>query len=185
VARDLRDVLTELLPRLRRFALALTSSPTDSEDLVQNTCERVLRRASQLRDDRRLDAWVYGIMRNLWIDELRYRRLRRHEAIEDHTEIAGDDGQALAEGRITLAAVRRVMAGLPEEYRTVLMLICVDSLSYRETADVLGIPLGTVMSRLARARRKLHARLGGSDEGGAETSADSRVVRYPDRMRRC
>jgi RNA polymerase sigma-70 factor (ECF subfamily) len=185
VARDLRDVLTELLPRLRRFGLALTGSVTDTEDLVQNTCERALQRARQLRDDRRLDAWVYGIMRNLWIDELRYRRLRRHEAIEDNAEMIGDDGQALAEGRITLAAVRRVMAGLAEEHRTVLMLVCVDGLSYREAAEVLEVPTGTVMSRLARARRQLHLRLGGSDGGEAPASGDSRIVRYPDRMRRC
>ena len=80
MGNDLRQALTDLLPRLRRFGLALTGSATDADDLVQNTCERVLRRADQLREHARLDAWLYGIMRNLWIDELRHRKVRRHDA---------------------------------------------------------------------------------------------------------
>ena len=159
MVNDLRNALTALLPRLRRFGLALTGSATDADDLVQNTCERVLLRSDQLREHARLDAWLYGIMRNLWIDELRHRKVRRHDDMDAAAGIIGEDGQAVAEGRITLAAVRRVLGEMPVDQRTVLMLVCVDGLSYKEAAEALGIPLGTVMSRLSRARQDLHERL--------------------------
>lgn len=156
---DLRQALTAVLPRLRRFGLTLTGSAADADDLVQNTCERALKYASQLRELNRLDAWLYGIMRNLWIDEIRHRRVRRHDDIDAASDVIGEDGQATADGRITLEAVRRTMGQLQTDYRAVLMLVCVDGLSYKEAADVLGIPVGTIMSRLSRARQDLHERL--------------------------
>jgi RNA polymerase sigma-70 factor (ECF subfamily) len=147
------------LPRLRRFGLSLTGSKADADELVQATCERVLSRIGQLRDHARLDAWAYGIMRNMWIDEVRARRLRRHDELTAASDAIGQDGEAVAEGRVTLAMVRRILAQLSEEQRSVLVLVCVDGLTYKEAAGVLGIPLGTVMSRLSRARQELHARL--------------------------
>lgn len=161
VGNDLRQALTAVLPRLRRFGLALTGSASDTDDLVQNTCERALKYADQLREPARLDAWLYGIMRNLWFDELRHRRVRRHDDIDAASNVIGEDGQATADGRITLDAVRRVMSQLPSDHRTVLMLVCVDGLSYKEAAGVLGVPVGTIMSRLSRARQDLHERLTG------------------------
>jgi RNA polymerase sigma-70 factor (ECF subfamily) len=119
----------------------------------------VLHKAVQVRDLTRIDAWIYGIMRNLWVDELRSRRVRRHDELSAASDVIGDDGVATAEGHITLSAVRRALAGLPAEQRAVLILVCVDGLSYREAADVLKIPVGTVMSRLSRGRQGLHARL--------------------------
>jgi len=151
--------LLTLLPRLRRFAIALTGSVTDGEELVQGACERALRNADQVRDVARVDAWIYGIIRNLWSDELRARRVRKHDELRAASEVIGDDGIATTEGRITLAAVRRELAALPEEQRAVLMLVCVDGLSYKEAAEVLNIPVGTVMSRISRGRLDLHARL--------------------------
>ncbi len=148
-----------LLPRLRRFGLALTGSRADAEDLVQNTCERALSRSGQLRDETRMDAWLYGIMRNLWVDEMRSRRVRRHEDIATAGELVGEDGVATVEGRITLQAVRRALDGMSAERRSVLVLVCVDGLSYAQAAQVLSIPVGTVMSRLSRARLELHERL--------------------------
>src|SRR3984957_7308685 len=139
VANDLRQALTAVLPRLYRFGLAMTGSAADTDDLVQNTCERVLLRADQLREITRLDAWLYGIMRNIWIDEMRHRKVRRHDQTESAADLIGEDGQAKADGRINLAAVRRAMSQLPVEQRTVLMLVCVDGLSYKEAAEVLGI----------------------------------------------
>jgi RNA polymerase sigma-70 factor (ECF subfamily) len=139
----------------------MTGSAADTDDLVQNTCERVLLRGDQLREVTRLDAWLYGIMRNIWIDEMRHRKVRRHDQINAASEVIGEDGQATADGRINLAAVRRAMRGLPEEQRTVLMLVCVDGMSYKEAAEVLGIPVGTIMSRLSRARHDLHDRMSG------------------------
>lgn len=161
MSNDLRHTLTALLPRLRRFGLALTGSGADTDDLVQNACERALRHADQLRDLPRMDAWLYGIMRNLWIDEVRHRRVRRHDDIETAHGVIGDDGETTTDSRINLGAVRQAMANMPPDQRTVLMLVCVDGLSYREAADVLGIPIGTVMSRLSRARQDLHERLTG------------------------
>jgi RNA polymerase sigma-70 factor (ECF subfamily) len=169
LANDLRQALTAVLPRLYRFGLAMTGSAADTDDLVQNTCERVLLRADQLREVTRLDAWLYGIMRNIWIDEMRHRKVRRHDQIDAASEVIGEDGQATADGRINLAAVRRAMAQLPEDQRTVLILVCVDGLSYKEAAEVLGIPVGTIMSRLSRARQDLHDRMSGRPDGEVVT----------------
>ncbi len=159
MTNDLRQALTVALPRLRRFGLALTGSSSDADDLVQNTCERALRYADQLRELTRLDAWLYGIMRNLWVDEMRHRKVRRHDDIDAASDVIGEDGQATVDGRITLEAVRQVVSQLQTDQRTVLMLVCVDGLSYKEAAEVLGIPVGTIMSRLSRARQDLHERL--------------------------
>ena len=153
---ELRSSLTALLPRLRRFGLAITGSRNDADDLVQAACERVLMRGDQLRDKARMDAWIYGIMRNLWFDEVRFRKVRRHDDLSAAADVVGDDGEATVEGRITLAAVRAAMAGMSEDRRSLLMLVCVDGLTYREAAEILEIPIGTVMSRLARARRALY-----------------------------
>jgi RNA polymerase sigma-70 factor (ECF subfamily) len=145
-----------MLPRLRRFGTALTGSAADGDDLVQASCERALQRAGQLRAEERLDAWMYSIMRSVWIDELRARRVRRHEPIESAETVVGDRGEDTTEASLTLASVRRALAMLPDDQRTVLVLVCVDGLRYREAADVLGIAVGTVMSRLARGRQALH-----------------------------
>ena len=162
---DLRAVLVAIIPRLRRFGLALTGTATDADDLVQNACERALRRGDQLRDHARADAWIYGIMRHLWKDEIRSRRIRRHDGLGSAGEVVGEGGERVVEGRMTLDAVRRLLDGLPAEQRTVLLLVCVDGLSYREAAEVLGTPVGTVMSRLSRGRQELAARLGRQDAG--------------------
>jgi RNA polymerase sigma-70 factor (ECF subfamily) len=164
---DMRAALVGLLPRLRRFGIALTGSATDADELVQDTCERAIRRSDQLREGSRLDAWLYGIMRNRWTDEVRWRRIRRHDDIEAADAIVGEDGERMADVRMTLEAVRRALATLPADQRTVLVLVCVDGLSYKDAADVLGIAIGTVMSRLARGRKELHGALTGRDPGDA------------------
>lgn len=179
MANDLRQALTAVLPRLYRFGLALTGSSADTDDLVQSTCERVLLRSDQLRELTRLDAWLYGIMRNIWIDEMRHRRIRRHDQIEAASDVVGEDGQATADGRINLAAVRRAMSLLPADQRTVLMLVCVDGLSYKDAAEVLGVPVGTIMSRLSRARQDLHDRLSARPNAESVTPFPPRSVHVP------
>jgi RNA polymerase sigma-70 factor (ECF subfamily) len=159
VERDLRLALVELMPRLRRFGIALTRSTVDADDLVQTACERALLRQDQLRRDTKIAAWMYQIMRNLWIDEMRSRRTRQHAGIEAALHVIGVDGEALVERDNALAAVRRALDELPMEQRVALILICVDGMSYKETAGILGIPIGTVTSRVARARQALHQRL--------------------------
>ena len=159
----MRAALVGLLPRLRRFGIALTGSGTDADELVQDACERAMRRAEQLRDGSRLDAWMYGIMRNRWTDEVRWRRIRRHDGLDAAGATVGEDGERASEARLTLGAIRNALGTLPAEQRTVLVLVCVDGLSYKETADVLGIAIGTVMSRLSRGRGELHKALAGTD----------------------
>jgi len=80
---DIRTSLAALAPKLRRFALALTGSAADADDLVQSACERALARSAQLREAERVDGWLYGIMRHLWFDETRARRVRRHDDLDD------------------------------------------------------------------------------------------------------
>jgi RNA polymerase sigma-70 factor (ECF subfamily) len=115
-----------------------------------------------------VDAWIYHIMRNLWIDEVRSRRVRAHDTLDAASEVIGMDGAAAAEGHVTLGAVRRCLASLSPDHRAVLTLVCVDGLSYREAADVLEIPVGTVMSRLSRARLDLHALLAARPETASD-----------------
>jgi len=161
VQDDLRASLLAVLPKLRRFALSLTGTSVDADDLVQNACEKVLRHEAQLRDRTRIDAWMYGIMRNVWVDEIRSRKIRRADQLDSVPDIAGENGNATAESKLGLAEVRRALARLPEEQRSILILVCVDGLSYRESAGILGVPVGTVMSRLSRGRQALNEILNG------------------------
>lgn len=152
--------LIELLPRLRRFALSLTRHGEEADDLVQTACERALRSRSQWQEGTRLDAWMFRIIRNLWIDQVRARASRGpSDPLDAVPEPAGEDGREVVESRLTLSAVETAMAALTPEFRDVLVLVCVEGLSYREAADRLDIPIGTVMSRLARARLALSERI--------------------------
>ena len=150
------QAMAALVPRLRRFAYGLTGSIDAGDDLVQSTCERALSRLHLWQPGTRLDSWMYRIMQNLWIDDLRAGR-RREIATESETfdSMVGGDAEREVEVRLDLAAVRRHIAGLPPDQRAVLLLVSVDGLSYKEAAAVLEVPIGTVMSRLARARLAL------------------------------
>ncbi|MFC4173746.1 RNA polymerase sigma factor [Microvirga sp. GCM10011540] len=148
--------LVALLPRLRRFALVLCRSPALADDLVQGACERALANADTWEPGTRFDAWVFRILRNHWIDQL--RRSKAEGMTEDVTEqkqIIGDSGEGPVLSRLLLAEVQRAIDAMPQEQREVLVLVCVEELAYREAAEVLGVPIGTVMSRLARARKRL------------------------------
>lgn len=153
--------LTDLLPRLRRLARTLTGHVHDADDLVQVALERALARSDQWRPDSRLDAWVFGIVRNAWLDELR-ARTRRSRVFAP--EEAGEHvGEMALERQSDAMSVAAAMARLPEEQREVVALVLVEGLSYRETADALDVPIGTVTSRLARARTTLQALLGDNE----------------------
>lgn len=151
-----RKELVALLPRLRRFAYGLTGAIADGDDLVQSACLRALDRIEQWRPGTRLDSWMYRILQNLWIDQLRAGR-SREVAMEDEAmaAIPGGDQARVIEARLGLAEVRREVGRLPAEQRSVLLLVSVEGLSYKQAAEVLDIPIGTVMSRLARARLAL------------------------------
>jgi RNA polymerase sigma-70 factor, ECF subfamily len=150
------DQLVAFLPNLRRFAISLCGSRDVADDLVQAACERALASAERFEPGTRFDAWMFRILRNLWIDVVRKRKTAGvQEDISEREDIAGASGEREVEARMTLRSVGEAITELPDEQREVLLLVCIEELSYRETADVLDIPIGTVMSRLARARKNL------------------------------
>ncbi len=159
---DPRAQIVSLLPRLRRFAHGLTPDRHLADDLVQAACLKALERWHQWQPGTSLASWLFRIVQNTWIDEFRSRARQATDSDEDALlDLPGEDGRAVVERRSELQAVRRGIAALPEEQRAVLLLVTVDGLSYQEAADALGVPMGTVMSRLARARGKLADAIGG------------------------
>lgn len=152
--------IVTLLPRLRGFARALARSQDAADDLVQATCEKALRHGESWTPGTRLDSWLFRIMRNHWIDTV---RRARPETPLDGSEAAlpSEDGRRTVEARLALADVRAITDALPDEQRMVLMLVCVEEMSYREAAELLDVPIGTVMSRLARARAAIMAAMNG------------------------
>jgi RNA polymerase sigma-70 factor (ECF subfamily) len=156
MASDVREELVALLPRLRRFAYAQTGSRESADELVQAACERALSRLDQFTPGTRLDSWMFRIIQTLWIDKRRYAG-RRPEASAKVIELMPFDARIheQAEARADLAIVRDEVAKLPEEQRVVLALVAIEGQTYQQAAEVLGVPVGTVMSRLSRARRRL------------------------------
>jgi RNA polymerase sigma-70 factor (ECF subfamily) len=154
--RGVEDQLVDFLPNLRRFAISLCRSREVADDLVQTACERALANAQSFQPGTRFDAWMFRILRNLWIDEVRKRKTAGpQEDIDAQPDLVGVSGEREAEARLTLKSVAEAIDGLSEDQREVLLLVCVEELSYKEAAEVIGAPIGTVMSRLARARRNL------------------------------
>jgi len=158
--RFIEDIVA-VLPNLKRFALSLCRNPDLAEELVQITAERALRARHQFDPATRLEAWLFRILRNAWIDMIR-RDKTRGEAIDIHDTPQPDpiDSVTQTEDRLILQAVREAMAMLPEDQRAVLHLVCVEGLSYADAATALDIPKGTVMSRLSRARIALAKKVG-------------------------
>ncbi|MFL9893575.1 MULTISPECIES: sigma-70 family RNA polymerase sigma factor [Paraburkholderia] len=166
------------LPQLRRYARALTGDRAWADDLVQDTAERALARWAAFRPDSNLRAWLLTILRHLYIDQLRGRR-----------EIAVDEESApwrnleAPQGEVdglVLRDLQRALYCLPVEQREVLLLVCVEDLSYQEASRALGVPIGTVMSRLSRAREHMRALLTeGPAQGPARKSPPLKVVRNP------
>ncbi len=153
-----RELLT-LVPRLRRFARSLTRDAADADDLTQVALERALKARSQWQPGTRMDSWMLRIMRNCWIDEVR-SRTRRSRTFAPEEEGIGvsatvDDFQRAAD----MQAIDQAMNQLPPEQREVIALVLVEGLSYREAADILDLPMGTVTSRLTRGRQALARKL--------------------------
>ncbi|MEQ8357059.1 MAG: RNA polymerase sigma factor [Kiloniellaceae bacterium] len=152
----IRKEMIAVLPQLRRFAYGLTGSVPDGDDLVQATCERAIANLDKWEVGTRLDSWMYRIAQNLHRNTLRDKTSRDRKLAElgqltaDHT-----DGRRAVEDRATLAEVRRFVSELPEDQQLVLLLVCVEGRSYKDAAAITGLPMGTVTSRLGRARAAL------------------------------
>ena len=150
-----------LLPRLRRFAHSLSRNPADADDLTQLTVERALRSREQWQPGSRLDSWLYKMMRNLWIDTVRARGRRESKEVPvDEAAELGHDPRDATDAAIDLKRVMAAMGRLPGEQREVVSLILIEGFGYRETAEILDLPIGTVSSRLVRGRTALLAMLG-------------------------
>jgi RNA polymerase sigma-70 factor (ECF subfamily) len=159
--RRLRDAILEALPQLRRFARSLTGNRHDGDDLMQTTVERVLERG--VPEGAEVRPWMFKICKNLFIDERRAHAVRaRAAANPDLVEERSVSGEDMAIGEIALHEVETALAALPDEQRLVLALVAIEGFAYREAAGILDVPIGTVMSRLARARAALTDRLAGT-----------------------
>ena len=164
MSEDIGDELVSLLPRLRRFAMGLTGNLSDADDLVQQSCEKALKKQHQWQAGTRLDSWMYRIIQTTWIDQA--RRLRTDTVsmeAEDMPETPDRRSENAAENHNMLDRVSHVLNLLPEDQRVVMLMIAVEGRSYQEVADMLEVPKGTVMSRLFRARSRVQAELGSSD----------------------
>ena len=164
VSQRFSDQLIAVLPRLRRFARGLTGSATEADDLVQAACERALARAHQFQEGTRFDSWMFRIVQTIWIDQLRAREVRKEDGDVAEERLGSDAPVRRSRRGWRLAEVRRAIEHLPPDQRTTLMLVTVEGLSYKEAAEVAGVPVGTIMSRLARARMALQQQL---ETGGA------------------
>jgi RNA polymerase sigma-70 factor (ECF subfamily) len=143
------------LKRLWRFGLVLSGSRDVAEDLVQSTCVRALERSHQFMPGTRLDRWLFSILHSIWINEIRARRVRLGGGLVDAESALVFDGAAAVETNIVAGQVLRSVQALPDAQRETVFLVYVEGLTYREAAELLGIPIGTVMSRLAAARMRL------------------------------
>jgi RNA polymerase sigma-70 factor (ECF subfamily) len=169
---DISALLPSLLPRLWRFALRLTRNQHDAEDLVQRACVRALERRHQLQPGTAALSWMFSIVHSVWVNEVRARRIRQlgQPWTEELEETLADPSGADPALNILHQQVIDAVGRLPDAQRTVMLLVAVEGLSYREAAEILEIPIGTVMSRLARARLTIGQLLDGASPAHAKPS---------------
>ena len=148
------DELIEILPRVRRFAVSLTGNLADADDLLQMVVERLLKHG--VPDGAHLLKWSFRICRNLWVDEVRARKVRAHIPVDDVSyDLKGEDGEKTAMAKLTLKDVNAALEILPEDQRSAISLVSIEGFSYSEAAETLQVPIGTIMSRVSRARSAL------------------------------
>ena len=155
----IRQELVTLLPRLRRFAISLARNAADADDLVQEACFRAMSHGDEWDMTRGLDRWVFRILRNLWVSELRKRQVRLGAGHVDVTETEELQSERTGEDDLAVKQLIGRLGALPAGFASVLLLVAVEGYSYKEAADVLDLPQGTVMSRLYRARQMLAEQL--------------------------
>ncbi len=164
MSQSFSDQLIAVLPRLRRFARGLAGSAAEADDLVQAACERALTRAHQFQEGTRFDSWMFRIVQTIWIDLIRARGVRQEGGEDEGMNVGTDESVRRAEARLALGEVHEALRQIPVDQRSALLLVTVDGLSYKEAAEIADVPVGTIMSRLARARVALQAKL---ETGGA------------------
>jgi RNA polymerase sigma-70 factor, ECF subfamily len=155
---DFSTLLPDLLPRLWTFALRIAGNRHDAEDLVQHTCVRALERQHQLKADTSPLSWVYAIAHSIWLNEVRARSIRGRTNVawdDALLEVVADPAARTPEKDVMNRQIIEAVARLPEAQRSTLLLVAVEGLTYQEAAVALDVPIGTVMSRLARARRSI------------------------------
>jgi RNA polymerase sigma factor (sigma-70 family) len=166
-----RAGLAAELKRLWRYAIVLSGNRDTAEDLVQATCIRALERSHQFMPGTRLDRWLSSILRSIWLNEVRSRRIRLGEGQVDAELVLVFDGTRHIETNILAGQVLRRVQALPEGQREAVYLVYVEGLTYREAADAIEVPIGTIMSRLAAARARLADLGAGLDEDAGEETA--------------
>lgn len=166
VASEMKSELIAMLPRLRRFARSLTRSVTEADDLVQEACLRALSRSDQWDPAQPLDRWVFRITRNLWISEIRKRGVRMGQGQVPVEEASEPVTPETGEHRVAATQLQAQIMALPEDLSAVLLAVSVEGYSYAEAAELFDMPIGTVMSRVHRARKALAAAI--SDHGGSD-----------------
>lgn len=157
---EIRARLPEIYPRLWRFALILSSSRDAADDLAQQTCIRALDKAKSYKAGTRLDSWLFKMAQRIWLNELRSQAVRRGGGLQPVEEIALTDPGLDSETNIFVAQVLSRISSLPEAQRACVTLVYVEGFSYVEAAAILEVPVGTIMSRLSTARRKVSGAMG-------------------------
>lgn len=173
---EMTTALAELLPRLRAYAQVLTKNSHDADDLVQTAVERALSRIELFEPGTNFKAWMFTILRNCYFTEMR-KRSRRPESVDPADHEGAMSVRAEQQTGLEVRDFSRAFAQLSEMDRTVLVLVGAEGMSYQEAADVLGTPIGTVRSRLSRARTRLRDLLEGApaaDEAGAAAEGEPR-----------
>ncbi len=156
--KEIKQAVTQLFPRLWRYCLILTASKDRADDLAQSVCLRALQKASQYQAGTTVDRWLFRIAKNMWFNELRAEAVRHGGGLQTIDEYELEDTLSdPAAATINRDVISGVLT-LPEAQRVVVGLVYIEGYSYKEASDILSIPIGTVMSRLATARSHLSSR---------------------------
>ncbi len=178
---DVAASLEAELDALWRFAMRITANPDDASDLVQRTCVRALEKRSSYTPNGKFRSWLFQIQHRIWLNELRSRKIRAHDSLDTAastietahgtiTPLGNNTATDAAQTNVFLEQVYEAVNKLPEAQRVVMILVNVEGCSYREAADILDLPIGTIMSRLARARMAIGKLQTGSTQAEQSTS---------------
>ncbi|MEO9895833.1 MAG: RNA polymerase sigma factor [Paracoccaceae bacterium] len=155
--------MAEIHPRLWRYAVALTGRRDWADDLVQATCLRAIEKAEQFQVGTHLDRWMFVMAQRLWLNELRSRKVRQGSGLQSVEDTPLADPSPGVETNIMAHRVLSLVQQLPDAQRHAVFLVYVEGYSYKEAAEIMDIPIGTVMSRLAAGRKRLNGQM--AEEG--------------------